>query len=265
MTQREAGPGRSVVAVTTVLGMLMVTAGMWAMVAPDSFADLAGFAGQGHFVADAGAFQLGLGAGFLLAPGWADSLATVLAGFLVATTAHTVNHIVDLGEGGAAWQAWLLGGVCVAAAAALYVRVRESGYVLGRVSTAATGELARLARQKTVLLTTYRRDGTPGRTPVSIAVEGERAYLRSFEKALKTRRLAREPEVEIAPSDGLGRNITGPAVAGRMRRLDGERARHAARMLRRKYPVLHGLVVPAAHRALRGRTGRTVHFEFTPH
>ncbi|NIJ12360.1 PPOX class probable F420-dependent enzyme [Saccharomonospora amisosensis] len=264
MIQREAGPGRLVVAVTTVLGVAVIIAGLWAMVAPSSFADLAGFAGQGHFVADTGAFQLGLGVGLLLAPAWADSLATVLAGFLVATTAHAVNHIVDLDEGAAAWQAWLLGGTCVAVAAALYLRLREIGYVVGRVSTAATGELARLLRQKTVVLTTYRRDGTPGRTPVSIAVEGEHAYLRSFEKALKTRRLARDPKAEVAPSDGLGRTIAGPAVAGRVRRLDGARARHAASVLRRKYPLLHGLLVPAAHRVLRARTGRTVHFEFTP-
>jgi hypothetical protein len=31
---------------------------------------------------------------------------------------------------------------------------------------------------KTILLTTYKRDGTPVETPVSIAFEGDRAFFR---------------------------------------------------------------------------------------
>ena len=34
-------------------------------------------------------------------------------------------------------------------------------------------------RQWTVLLTTYRRDGTPVGTAVNIAVDGDRAYVRT--------------------------------------------------------------------------------------
>ncbi|PXY30459.1 PPOX class F420-dependent enzyme [Prauserella coralliicola] len=130
--------------------------------------------------------------------------------------------------------------------------------------TAATvPALVPFADQKTVSLTTYRRDGRPGASPVSIAVEGDHAYVRSFEKSLKTRRLARDPRVELAPSTGRG-VPTGPAVSGKMRRLAGEENRHAARMLRRKHPLLHGVVVPLTHRLARAKTGRTVHFELTP-
>ncbi len=36
-----------------------------------------------------------------------------------------------------------------------------------------------LRHTKTILLTTYKRDGTPIGTPVSIAFDGERAFFRS--------------------------------------------------------------------------------------
>jgi PPOX class probable F420-dependent enzyme len=123
--------------------------------------------------------------------------------------------------------------------------------------------LADLATQRTVALTTFRRDGTPVSTAVSIAVsiavDGDRAVFRSFAKAGKTRRLRRDPTVEVAPSTFRGRP-TGPAIRGTARLLDGDEAKEAARLLRRKHPFLHGVVVPLAHRLGRRRTGRTVHF-----
>jgi hypothetical protein len=42
---------------------------------------------------------------------------------------------------------------------------------------------------KTILLTTYKRNGTPVETPVSIAFERGRAFFRSYHKAWKTKRL----------------------------------------------------------------------------
>ena len=120
-----------------------------------------------------------------------------------------------------------------------------------------------IATARTILLTTYRRDGTPVGTPVSIAVDGDRAFVRSFEKAWKTRRIAGNPVVAIAPSTAKGR-ATGPAVQARARRLDGAEAQRAARLLARKHPLLHGVLVPLAHRLGRSRSGRTVHFELTP-
>ncbi|PRX46597.1 PPOX class probable F420-dependent enzyme [Prauserella shujinwangii] len=248
---------------TGVLGLATLGVGAWSLAAPASFAEFAGFEVHVHFLHDLGAFQLGLGAGLLLALVWADALATVLAGFLLANTVHTVNHVVDLDLGGAPWQAWVLGAASVLLALALVLRLRALGFVVGAVSPAAVPGLAPFVRQKTVALTTYRRDGTPGRSPVSIAVDGDRAYVRSFEASLKTRRLRRDPRAEIAPCTGRGRALPGDTVPVRMRLLDGAEYRHAARVLRRKYPLLHGVLVPLAHRLPRPRTGRTVHFEVT--
>jgi len=255
---------RYVVAVTLLAGVGMVGAGVWTLVAPASFARYVEFPYHEHFLHDVGAFQLGIGATLLLALIWSDALATALAGFLVGTTVHTVNHVVDLDLGGNAGQAWGLAAASLLAGGALGLRLRQLGYVVGAVGAATTPALARFVRQKTIALTTYRRDGTAGSTPVSIAVDGDRAYVRSFEKSVKTRRLRRNPAVEVAPSTALGR-LTGPAIAGRMRRLDGEESRRAARLLARKHPFLHGVFVPLAHRAFRRtKTGRTVHFELVP-
>lgn len=119
----------------------------------------------------------------------------------------------------------------------------------------------RFAGQRNVLLTTYRRDGTPVGTPVHIAVEGagERAFVRTWDTAGKLKRIGHTPAVTVAPSTVRGR-ATGPALAARARVLEGEEAATAARELTRKYPLLHGVLIPRLHR-LRGN--RTVHVELT--
>ncbi|MGC1213306.1 MAG: PPOX class F420-dependent oxidoreductase, partial [Micromonospora sp.] len=165
--------------------------------------------------------------------------------------------------GGSAAQTWVVGLSALLALVALIARLRELGWVVGYVDASASPVWAPLVRQKTVVLTSVKRDGTAVPTPVSIAVVGERAYVRSFEKAWKTRRIRNNPRVTIAPSTARGR-VTGPAVEATARRLTGAEYAAAARALRRKQPMLHGVLVPVMHRLGRARTGRTVHFELTP-
>jgi PPOX class probable F420-dependent enzyme len=64
----------------------------------------------------------------------------------------------------------------------------------------------------------------------------------------------------VAPCTARG-TPTGPAVTATARRLNGAEAKRAARALRRKYPMLQGVLVPLTHRVGRAKTGRTVHFE----
>jgi len=111
-----------------------------------------------------------------------------------------------------------------------------------------------------VLLTTYRRDGTAVGTPVNIAVEGDRAFVRTFDRAWKAKRLRNNPQAEVAPSTMRGKP-TGPAIRVRARLLGGDEAAHASRALTRKHRIVHGILVPLAHR-LRGH--KTLHFELTP-
>lgn len=240
MSAQNAGR-RFVSAVVALTGLLTLTAGIW----------------------EYNSATIGLGLMLLLTLIWADAISVVLTGFLVAGTLHAIEHFADPDRDGTLGVAILLATVSVLAGLALWQRLRHVGYVVGAVRPASDPRLAPFVRQKTVSLTTYRKNGQPGRTPVSIAVDGDRAYVRSFEKSLKTRRLARTPEVLVAASTGRG-DITGTPVPARMRRLDGAEYRRAARMMRRKHPMLHGVLVPLAHRVGRAKTGRTVHFELVP-
>ena len=123
-----------------------------------------------------------------------------------------------------------------------------------------TPALSPFVRQWAVLLVTYRRDGTPVGTSVSIAVEGDRAFVRTWDTASKLKRIRNNPEVKILPFTARGKP-TGPPLRARARVLGREKSAHAGRLLARKHPILHGVLVPLAHR-LRGYT--TVHIELTP-
>jgi hypothetical protein len=120
--------------------------------------------------------------------------------------------------------------------------------------------LAPLRETKTILLTTYKKDGTPIATPVSIAFDGERAFFRSYDKAWKTKRLRRNPAVEAAPATLRGQPV-GPAIRARAILLDGDQARVAARALARRHRILQAILVPAAHRMMRYHT---MHYELLP-
>jgi hypothetical protein len=122
------------------------------------------------------------------------------------------------------------------------------------------GGLAAVRGAKTILLTSYKRDGTGVGTPVSIAFKGERAFFRSFDRAWKTRRLRNNPRVTVAPSTLRGRP-TGPGIPARATLLDGEQARVAARALARDHWLLQAVLVPLTHRLCRYRT---MHYELHP-
>jgi len=128
------------------------------------------------------------------------------------------------------------------------------------MNAAAASALEPLAKQTTVLLTTYRRNGAPVGTPVNIAVEGDRAFVRTFDKAWKLKRIRNNPVVDIAPSTVRGKP-TGPAIRARARVLSGSEAAHASQALNKKHPLVHGIYVPIAHRL---RAYKTMHIELMP-
>ena len=124
---------------------------------------------------------------------------------------------------------------------------------------AQPADLGRFVCQKTILLKTKKRDGTWVATPVSIVVEHDRAYVRTYDKSWKAKRLRNFPEVRFAPSTFRGKP-TGQELHARARLLDGEEAQRAARLLARKYPVLHGVLVPFSHKVMRTKT---LHYELS--
>jgi PPOX class probable F420-dependent enzyme len=121
----------------------------------------------------------------------------------------------------------------------------------------ACGGHAALRGAKTILLSSYKRDGTMVPTPVSLAFEGERLFFRSYDRAWKTKRIRNNPRVELVPSTLRGKP-TGEPVSGRAVLLEGEDVKTAARALARRHRVLQGLLVPVAHRLARYQT---MHYE----
>jgi uncharacterized protein len=115
-------------------------------------------------------------------------------------------------------------------------------------------------KQWAVSLTTYKRDGTSVGTTVTIVVDGDHAYFRTWDTAWKFKRIRNNPEVEFTPSTPFGRP-KGPTLGARARVLEGEESARARRLLTRKHPIMHGVMVPLVHR-LRGN--RTVHIELRP-
>lgn len=84
---------------------------------------------------------------------------------------------------------------------------------------------AAVAGRATTLLTTYRSDGTAVSTPVSLYVDGERAYFASPADSGKVKRLRRETRVRLGTGDR--------SVAGQARAVEaGELAELRRRLLR---------------------------------
>lgn len=116
-------------------------------------------------------------------------------------------------------------------------------------------DFERFRKQNTIVMTTFRRDGRPVHTPVSIAVavDPDVAYVRTWNSSGKAKRLRNNPRVTIAPSSFRGK-VTGEPIVATASLLSGEEAKQAARLLRRKHPLLHGLVVPLIHKLRRNVT-----------
>jgi PPOX class probable F420-dependent enzyme len=123
----------------------------------------------------------------------------------------------------------------------------------------AERSLERLRDQWAVLLTTFKRDGTPVGTPVNLVVEDGHAFFRTYEETWKFKRLARNRHVEVAPSTFQGRP-TGPSIPAEARLLEGAEDRHAADLIDAKHRLFQGLFVRMVHRLARYHTR---HFEVT--
>jgi uncharacterized membrane protein len=83
-------------------GLFFLVVGTWAFVDQSTFFDLvAPFPPLNvHFLRDAGAFQIGLGAALLLATWRSDALFVALAGVGFGSAFHFVAHVIDIDRGG---------------------------------------------------------------------------------------------------------------------------------------------------------------------
>ena len=111
-----------------------------------------------------------------------------------------------------------------------------------------------LRRADTVLLSTRRRNGATVDTPVNVAVDEQgHGYFRTWSTSGKARRLRNFPGVRVAPCSFTGRpqGSDQPAVASL---LSGSEIELARTLLVRRFPLIHGRLVPLVHRVLHRQT-----------
>jgi hypothetical protein len=125
--QRQVGRASRIFVqlVVLVCGVSTLAVGLWALLAPVSFASWISFPPYNeHLIHDVGAFQIGIAAALLLSLLSSDALIVALGGFLVGGTLHVFSHAVDSHLGGHASDPWLLAAQVLLAAAALGVHLR---------------------------------------------------------------------------------------------------------------------------------------------
>ena len=91
--------------------------------------------------------------------------------------------------------------------------------------------LAQFGRARTALLTTFRRNGNPISTPVSVAIHAGRAYFVTADDSGKARRLAGCSRVRLVPCTAGG-IVRGETVSGEAQLLEGAARRRVRRLLR---------------------------------
>ncbi|MCM6773255.1 PPOX class F420-dependent oxidoreductase [Nocardia sp. CDC159] len=99
-----------------------------------------------------------------------------------------------------------------------------------------------ISRAHYVLLTTYRRDGTPVGTPVWAVEDSGRLLLWTETDSFKVRRIRRDPTVSVRPCTFRG-VVYGQARRGRAELLDRAGTDRVRKMLARKYGIWGRLAV----------------------
>jgi uncharacterized protein len=110
-----------------------------------------------------------------------------------------------------------------------------------------------LADSSYMLLTTFRRDGTPVPTPVWVVGDGSSLAVGTTRGTGKVKRIRRDGAVELAPCNVRGRPF-GEPVRGRARLLDDEETERIQHLLIRKY----GLRARLADALVRRRSDQPV-------
>jgi uncharacterized protein len=101
--------------------------------------------------------------------------------------------------------------------------------------------LAQFQGQNYVSLETYKKSGQAVQTPVWFSIENGRLVVSAPAHTGKVKRLRNNPQLRLALCTSSGK-ITGPWLSGRARFLDDSEAKHADRLLKRKYHVQRMLI-----------------------
>jgi PPOX class probable F420-dependent enzyme len=95
-----------------------------------------------------------------------------------------------------------------------------------------------LANHKYLNIETYRRNGTPVRTPMWFAADSasEAFYMTTPASAGKVKRIRAYPGVRVAACDFSG-NLKGDWIQAQASFCDSQQAKYAGKLLNRKYPM----------------------------
>ena len=114
-------------------------------------------------------------------------------------------------------------------------------------------DFKRVSEAKYVLLTTFRKDGTPVATPLWAAPDGDKLLMWTVTDSYKVKRIRRNPSVTVAACDARG-NPKGEPVAAVAEILDGPGTDHARDAIARRYGIL-GWITMKGSLLRRGKTG----------
>jgi PPOX class probable F420-dependent enzyme len=122
--------------------------------------------------------------------------------------------------------------------------------------------ITELGQSQYLLLTTFRKDGTPVPTPVWVAPgpTDDLIYAWSNKDSGKVKRIRRSGDVEVGPCDLRG-NPKGESVKARARLLDDDASDDVRSRIVKKYGFM-GWLTMTGSKIRRGRTG-TVGIEIT--
>jgi uncharacterized protein len=91
-----------------------------------------------------------------------------------------------------------------------------------------------IAGQKYISLTTFKKDGTPVRTPVWFGERDGRLYVITRNDSWKYKRIRNNPQVQVAPCS-IRDKVTGPDFSGLARILPPEDWKAAHKLIKQKY------------------------------
>ncbi|MFF7981408.1 PPOX class F420-dependent oxidoreductase [Streptomyces sp. NPDC007901] len=114
-------------------------------------------------------------------------------------------------------------------------------------------DLDRLGAGKYLLVTSYRKDGTPVPTPVWVVRDGDTLGVWTVADSFKVKRIRRRAEVTVGPCDVRGRAARDP-VAATAEITDAATAARYRKLIARKYGI-SGRLVLLGSRLRRGADG----------
>jgi len=102
-------------------------------------------------------------------------------------------------------------------------------------------QLEQFIEQKYINLETYKKNGTPIRTPVWFVIDNDLIYVITMESTGKVKRLKNNQEVRIVPCSFKGKPKNG-WVKAKAEKITGEEADKAIKLRKKKYGMSARLV-----------------------